>query len=215
MNLHFYIKKFKRNLSDYGPAQTLKKIILVLFQNIYLRRSYYIYRRNVYIDFCPEPPPSGIMFKIIGKDDGEIIRQIEDMEEWLDGRLPSFIEHGLCVVALDGDKVAGFNIVAFNEVFIPLLNMTRRLRKNQAWSEQITIRKNYRKQGLAISLRHLVFIELRERGICKFYGGALVSNIPSLKLAQRVGFTFVSKVQYSKILSKEFYTYRRVKHGDL
>ena len=55
---------------------------------------------------------------------------------------------GLCVVALDGEKVAGFNLVSFNEVYIPLLELKKKFRKDQAWSEQITVSKDYRKQGL-------------------------------------------------------------------
>ncbi len=137
------------------------------------------------------------------------------MAEWLYGRLPSCLEHGLCIAALDDNKVAGFNLIAFNETFVPLLNINKRLRTNQAWSEQITINKGYRKHGLATSLRHHVFMELRKRGICKFYGGTLSSNIPSIKLAQRLGFVFIAKVQYLKIFNREYHTYRRIKHGDL
>jgi hypothetical protein len=212
MNMTLYIKKIKRNLDDYGTSQTAKKIILFLLKNIYVKRSYYIYRFDLRLDFCPKLPPAGILFKIINKNDVQIIKQIEDMEEWLYGRVPSCIEHGLCIVALDDNKVAGFNLINFNETFIPLINITKRLKANQAWSEQITIKKDYRKQGLAMSLRHYVFMELRKRGICKLYGGTLITNIPSIKLAQTLGFLFITKVQYLKIFNREFHTYRRIKH---
>jgi len=215
MNLTLYIKKIKRNLNDYGISQTAKKIILFLLKNIYLKRSYYIYRLDLRLDFCPELPPAGILFKIISKNDVQIIKQIENTEEWLYGRFPSCLEHGLCIVALDDNKVVGFNLINFNETFMPLINITKRLRANQAWSEQITIKKDYRKQGLAMSLRHYVFTELRKRGICKLYGGTLVANIPSIKLAQRLGFLFITSVQYLKIFDREYHTYRRIKNGDL
>ena len=215
MTVDIYIKKCKRNLNDYGFVQTCKKGISYLFSKIYLQKSYCIYRRDLREELHPETLPEGIIFKNVGINNTEIIEQIENVEEWLQGQLVSNLTHGLCIAIIDGHDVVGFNLIAFKKAFIPLLNIRKRLSPDQAWSDQITIKKRYRNKGLAISLRHHVFEELYKRGIRRFYGGALTSNIASLKLAQKVGFRPFVNVHYLKIMNREYHIYRRIKHGIL
>jgi hypothetical protein len=82
------------------------------------------------------------------------------MEEWLEGRLASKLAKGsLCLVAMDGNIVAGFNLVGFGEVHMPLVNGKRIFRNGSAWSEQITVNTKYRGKGLGSELRYHLRIE--------------------------------------------------------
>ena len=207
------IRKFLRNLNDYGFLVTLRKIISYLIQPVYENRTYRIYRFDLQ---NLQETPSGesvFTFKIIDKSDTGIIRQIEDMEEWLKGKVASLLETGgLCLVALDGEKVAGFNLVSLAEGYIPLIGLRKDLRENEAWSDQITVSKNYRGKGLGSALRYRIFKELKKRGIERIYGGTQISNLASLNLARKVGFKEIADVQYLKILNKKRLHFKRVRN---
>ena len=212
MNAQIKIKKIQRNLNDYGFSITLEKIISNLIKPVYENRTYRIYRLELDEFHNIPSQENSFIYKIINKNDTSIIKQIEDMEEWLQGKVNSMLEDGdLCLVALDGEKVAGFNLVSFGEVFIPLINHTRKLRHKEAWSSQITVNKNYRRKGLGTALRHRIIEKLKKRGIEKLYGGTLIANEPNLKLSRKVGFKEIIDVQYLKILNKENLRYIRVK----
>ena len=134
------------------------------------------------------------------------------MEEWLKNRVESKLMSGcICLVALDNKRVIGFNLVAFNEVFIPLIDLKKKLRPHSAWSEQITVHKNYRAKGLAAQLRYGIFAELQKRGIKMFYGGTLITNIPNLKLTRKVEFEEFADVHYSRLFNHRGWSYKRIK----
>jgi len=212
MSIAIAIKKIRRNWNDFGIGGAFTKGVQYLLKSVYVDRIYRIYRRDLFAGQFPEPTSEGLVFKVIGTGDSQAIRQIENMEEWLQGQLPEIMSRGLCVAVFDGPTVVGFNLVAFQQVYVSLLNMRKRLRADQAWSEQITVDKAYRKQGLASALRYRVFSELQKRGFRSLYGGALASNIPSLKSAQKVGFRFIADVRYQKLLNRERRIYRRVRN---
>jgi len=208
------IRKIRRNLNDFGIRGAVTKGLQYLVKTVYIDRTYRVYRRDLTGGLFPESAPAGVVIRVMRRDEHDLMRQIEGMEEWLQGKLAAILEHSICVVALHGSQVVGFNLVAFDEVFISLLNQTKSLRDHQAWSEQITVSKAYRKQGLATALRYHVFAELQRRGIRALYGGALTSNIASLKSAKKVGFKFLADVRYRKVLNREQHEYRRINHGN-
>ena len=212
MSIAIAIKKVQRNLSDYGIGETLRKVVESLAGRVYLERTYRIYRRDLRTAQPATEAPPGIELRVIDADDEQAIRDIETMEEWLRGAVKDRLSKGLCVAAFDGRRVAGFNLIAFKEITIPLLNTIRVLRPRQAWSEQITVAKEYRKSGLATALRHRIFNELKQRGYRALYGGTLLTNIASLKSANKVGFRSVADVRYRKVLHQEFRAYRRADH---
>jgi len=212
MSFAVAIKKVRRNLSDYGFGETLRKALSSLVGSVYLERTYRIYRRDLRTGKLAEDVPAGIDLRVIVAGDAAAIKDIENMEEWLQGAVTERLSRGLCVAAFDGERVVGFNLVAFDEIYIPLLNMTRRLRTKQAWSEQITVAKDHRKSGLASALRYRVFSELQQRGFRFLYGGTLLTNIASLKTANKVGFRSLADVRYQRILAREYRTYRRITH---
>jgi len=155
--------------------------------------------------------PTGFEFGLLRPDDDRYIRQIESQAEGLAGRLKAKLEgNGACLAALYGDKVAGFNLIAFGEVFIPLVHLKRRFRAEDAWSEHLAVRNEFRRQGIASALRYRIFEELREIGVKKLYGGTLRSNQPALDLARKLGFVDLADVTYSRVFNRRKWQYHRV-----
>jgi len=160
------MRKIQRNLRDYGLLETSKKAAVYLLSPFYHHRAYRLYS----IDLCRlnrvESRPFDLQFKFIEPGDDNIIRQIENMEEWLQGLMAKKLENqSLCLAALERGKVVEFNIVSFGKVYIPLVRLNKILHKHEAWSEQITVDKAYRRIGLGCELRRRIFEELKKRNI--------------------------------------------------
>ena len=205
-----------RNLSDYGYRTTIRKVFTSILAPFYLARTYRTYCIDLDKDqlISLSEVRSKFEFKLIKAGDVSIIEQIESIAEWLTGKIEGKLSDSqICMVAMDKDKLAGFNIVALNNTYIPLLEMDWSLGKNEAWSEQITVNKAYRRQGLGNQLRQRMFYELRTKGITKFCGGALAGNVASLKLAWRAGFTEVEDIKLQKILGRKKWQHKEV-HND-
>jgi RimJ/RimL family protein N-acetyltransferase len=212
MNSKCLKKKIERNLRDYGLLLTLAKGVAYLFRLLFEYRAYRIYKIELDRPHTPQSAPAPFLFRLLGHQEKEFIAQIEDMEEWLENKVAEKLKaKAFCMVVLDGEKVAGFNLVTTDAVHVPLINKTKLLRPGSAWSEQITIHNDYRNRGLGTELRHRVYAELEKRGIDKFYGGTLVCNTASLKLAKRAGFAFLSDVTYCRVFSCRQWKYRRVR----
>jgi ribosomal protein S18 acetylase RimI-like enzyme len=213
MNSSLLVRKVRRNLEDYGWSITLTKSLAYVFQALYAHQVYRIYR----IDLTEPRLPGkfdrqGLTFKILSPDDHQAISQIEKDHEWLQGGLKESIQAGaVCLAALQGEKVAGFNLIEFGAVFMPLVNKKRTFRKGDAWSEQIAVMKDFRQMGLASQLRYRIFEELGRRGFKRLYGGALTSNVGSLKLARKVGFREIIDIHYFRILGRDIWRYKKVK----
>ena len=204
------IKKIRRNIQDYGISAAAKKSAAALFGGIFSKRTYRIYRK----DLSPFEPagdvPSGLIIRFADESDVQILRQVENIAEWLKGSMEEKIRSGdLCLVALSGDVVEGFNIAAFGTVYIPLIRRERRFRGSEAWSEHIAVQPDFRKRGLAAHLRYRMFEELASRGIKRFYGGTLSTNIPALKLAQKVGFKTLADIVYISVLGRKCWRFKR------
>ena len=206
------LRKIQRNKEDLGISLALKKGGLYLLKPIYENRIYRIYGIDLE-RFNPLPyADNGLISKIINASDTQLISQIEKMEEWLSGKImPKLTQGGLCIVALDGDKVSGFNLISFGVLFIPLIKMKKFFNKNEAWSEQITVSKDYRGRGLATDLRYMVFKELKNKGIERFYGGTLIDNQANLKLTRKVGLQELVDIHYFKLFLFEKWKYQPIR----
>jgi len=117
----------------------------------------------------------------------------------------------VCLVALDGDEVAGFNLINFDHATLILVNLKKKLRRGNAWSEHIAVKKEFRKVGLGSQLRFRIFQELKRVGIRRLYGGTLRSNTASLALTRSVGFKEIADIHYRKFFSLEKWRYKRVR----
>ena len=205
--------KVYRNLQDYGWHITVQKTLAYLVRSVYFRQVYRIYR----IKLDATKPPEDLnnhhfTFKILTPQNVDTIAQVENIAEWLRGRLTKALADGqLCLVALDGDHVAGFNLINFDHATLILVNLKKKLRRGFAWSEHIAVKKEFRKAGLGSQLRLRIFQELKRRGIRRLYGGTLRSNTASLALTRSVGFKEVSDIHYRKLFSFEKWWYTRVR----
>jgi len=211
--LKVLFKKFRRNLNDYGFFIATKKMITYPFEKIYRSKDYLIYKKDLR-EYVPNEK-TNLSFEYKFYDnlnlDKKVVHQILSMEEWLTDKMESIIKHGgLCVVAFDGGKVAGFNLVSFKQVNIPLIELDRKFRVDQAWSEQITVSKDYRKHGLGSILRYKMFNELKERGFRAIYGGTMWDNWSNIELSKKVGFEIFVKVSFKRLFKNKKYTYHRI-----
>lgn len=211
MRLPRLIRQFKRNLRDYGLIITLRKSLVHMIGGIYRTCVYRICRMDLRHWEAKTLADDGLEYRLIGPEEHELIRQIEELDDWLEGLLERRLRLGaLCLIAQDGCKVAGFSLVSFGRVRISLIRVERTFKGRSAWGEQITVRPEYRRCGVGTALRYRVFAELKARGIARFYGGTLRLNTPSLRLARKVGLQEIIDVHYRKILRFEARHYTRL-----
>ncbi len=133
------------------------------------------------------------------------------MEEWLRGELKnSLITNGICMAIIKKNKVAGFNWVTLGEGSIPLLKLRVITKQDEAWSEQITIHKDFRRKGLANQLRTKFYNELKNMGVKALYGHRQGWNIASKMSAQKYTYTELVKADYIKILNIHRFRYAKL-----
>lgn len=201
-------RTIRRNLVDYGVAVTIGKSFRKILSPIYENLTYRIYCIDLEnVEKVEEQLNARYALQLIQYDDEPTITKIESMAEWLKGEIKNKLCHDhICIIVLDGDRLAGFNLISLNEGHIPLLKIKWELPEEEAWSEHIAVGREYRRQGLALALRNKAFEELLDRGIKRFCGGALISNQKSLGLAKRAGYRFIEDRQYIKIFGfKKWY----------
>lgn len=203
-------KKLVRNYRDYG-WQAVAKTGKALLSPLYQRNVYRIYVLDLQSPRIPPlEPRADLELVLVSPRQHRLIEQIEDSAEWLQGEVAARLEAGdLCLAAVQGDTLAGFNLIAFGEAYIPLLKLKRRFRPGTAWSEHIAVMPAFRRGGVAKAIRLRVFAELAGRGIRKLYGGALSNNHPSLRLARSLGFRDLADVTYLKLGTRKSWRYRR------
>jgi L-amino acid N-acyltransferase YncA len=219
VNTPLLVAKFRRNARDYGIGVALKKSVKYLFAFIYERKRYRIYAID--LNRCERRPPKqdDFSYRLVQPENRDVIRQIEDMEEWLRERVASMLRKGsICIAAMDDGKVAGFNLVSFGDIYMIFVKKRRGFRRGEAWSEQITVNKAYRGKSLGSTLRLRMFDELRGKGIRKFYGGTMPDNEANLRLTRTVGFRELFDIEYRNILTMKSWKYRKIPRspsGDL
>jgi GNAT superfamily N-acetyltransferase len=206
-----FLRKFQRNMRDYGWPLTAKKAVAYSFRWIYRASEYRVYRIDL-ADWQPRIPGDGsLQYCLITTEDRELIDQIETMEEWLGRRIaPKLRAGGLCLVAMDGENLVGFNLVGFGRLYILSLELHRTFRPQTAWSEQVSVSPGHRGRGVATELRNRMFSELKARGIRRFYGGTMISNVAALKLAGRVGFREIVDIHFRRVLWRRTWRYSRL-----
>lgn len=209
------IKKLYRNFRDYGFVVTLRKTCSAFLEPVMTFRRYRIYRIRLDRFIPGELDTGGFELRLLNPDEDELIVQIEAMEEWLQGEVRGKLREGsICLVALENDRVAGFNLVSFGKVRMPLVKMTREFRENESWSEQITVGRDYRGRGLASILRLTIFRILKDRGIKRFYGGTLPVNTANRRLSRKVGFREIGDIHYRCILKRKSWAFKRIEKND-
>jgi ribosomal protein S18 acetylase RimI-like enzyme len=202
--IDMYRKKWARNYTDYGLWISVKKTVAFMTQSIYHKILYYLYELdlNKYVE--KEKMKTNYIFKMIQPDEVDMIAQIEEMEEWLKGTFKKKLQDNcLCMVVLDGDKVIGFNYVAIGQATIPLLKLRIITGPKEAWSEQITVSSDYRRQGIGGQLRSHFYRELRSRDITALYGHRQEFNTASRESAKKFTAGVMVLAEYRNILGMQ------------
>jgi hypothetical protein len=212
MRQPYLVKKFKRNVNDYGSLAAAGKVFRYLLSPFFEHITYRVYAIDLTDLAVPRVERDDVVFRVVGQEDTGIIEQITCMEEWLEGQLKTkLLRNGLCIAAMEGHKVAGFNLISFSTVYLPLMKLHKSLNSYEAWSEQITVAKNFRKKKLATDIRYFTLQQLQKRGIAQLYGATQISNTASLHLAQKVGFRYIEDIHYFNLLGYKTWKYRKIK----
>lgn len=204
-------QKLWRNTCDYGSLHAAGKVAVALAHPVYYSRTYMLYRANLAGMRVPpnNAPPFTIRLLLQGEDD--LLAQIKKMEEWLEGRIePILLGGGKCLVALDQGKLLGFNLISFKNIHLPVVRFMRPLRSGEAFSEQVTVNRQYRGRGVGEHLRRAAFGLLQAEGIQRFYGGTDARNCGNLALSRKVGLEVIAEIHYVKFLTMERKWIRRI-----
>lgn len=202
MHLKTVKRRFFRNLHDYGFWICLKKFVSSVLRAFYKNVNVIIYRLDIESNVKEPINLSSFAFKLLSDRDHEEIAQVEEMAEWLEGKLKyNLVTKKLCMASFDNNKLIGFYLASFEEVFIPQLSLRVILRPDQVWAEEIMIHRKYRGKGLATELKYRIYLELQNRGINTLYACVSVYNKASLKSAEKFELTKAFHVKYLKFLS--------------
>ena len=164
------------------------------------RRVLRIYRADLNGQLpAPATLPAGLELKFLRAEDEQHLRQIEGQEHWPEGSL-RIAGDVVCLAALCADQVAGFHIIKFGQVLLPFVQAGRIFRPGEAWSEHLSVARDFRGKGVATCLRHRSFEGLRAMGAKRLYGGTSRSNLAELGVARKAGFVEVADVEYVRIL---------------
>jgi ribosomal protein S18 acetylase RimI-like enzyme len=194
-------KKIRRNRLDYGWFVCIQKIFANIFKPVFESRAYHLYVIDLKKAVLQQPRVSkGFEFRFIDHSETTSIVQIENMEEWLHGKLVHKLQNGQkCLVALQGDTVAGFNLIGFNTLELPLIRLKKPLRPVECFSEQITVHPQFRNRGLGTDLRHEVFSAMKSAGYHRLYGGTQICNCANKTLSKKVGLVDFAEVRFMNI----------------
>jgi hypothetical protein len=214
MNINQFFRKIDRNICDYGFGILFKKTIAGILSPVFENRVYRIYGIDLDNFNVKRANKNRFTYKLLKISDTNLISQIEDLEEHLQGKVDEKIKKGsMCCVALAEDKVVAFNLVSFGEIYMPLIKHKKILKEDSAWSEQITTHKDWRKQGLGSEMRYRIFTELKNKGMKWLYGGTLKNNLGNLKLSSKVGLQFLVDIHYLKLFGIKKWRYKELANG--
>jgi hypothetical protein len=204
-NIIIVFLKFYRNLIDFGFIVTLKRSLLWIIKFVYQRQSLIIYEINLNRNRQKsEGNENSFTYRLINENEDNIIKQIEKISEWLKGKIHGMLGKGsICMVILKDDVVLGFNIASIGECYLPLIKLKVLIKSDEAWSDQISIVKEYRRKGLASKLRNNFYVELKNHGIKSLYGHRLELNIASKMSARRYTSKILGKAEYQKLFLHE------------
>jgi len=187
-NLIIFKKKFTRNLRDYGLFICLKKTIFYLAKPIYEKTNVILFKTDLESIEGKESYQSNLDYKWVESKDTYIIKQIEEMEEWLTGKLESSVGNKkLCIAAIENEKLIGFCLISLGEIYLPLLYLKVLFKNDEAFSEQLTVHEKYRRKGLATEMRFVAYMELKKRGMNTVYSSTTIDKIASIKSIEKVG----------------------------
>jgi len=203
-NLKIFKKKFTRNFRDYGFFVCLKKTIFYLAKPAYEKTNAVLFKTDIKNIDGKELYQSKLDYKWVESKDTYLINQIEGMEEWLTGTLEASLGNKkLCIAAIENEKVKGFCLISLGEIYLPLLYLKVLLKNDQAFSEQLTVHKQYRRKGIGTEIRSMAYMELKKRGMNTIYSSTTIDKIASIKSIEKVGGKRIGQLIYKKIFQSK------------
>ena len=205
--LSLYVTKTKVALRDSGVKHTLRRILEeTLLGKLYLSRQFIVYEKQLTeLDPVRLGNPN-LSFSFVSLDNQDILEQMEKLSGWPQDLVATRLaDSGECLVAVDNNGLAGFNLVGYGNIYIHYLDRHLTLSDSEAWSYQIFVSPPYRRSGVATDLRHIMFRHLASKGYTKLLGGYLSSNVKAGMLAESLGFVEREKVTLVKMLNWKRY----------
>lgn len=215
--LSLYWRKATVALRDLGIKHMLRRVMEeALLRHLFLTRQYILYEKQLTeLDSVQLRNPQ-LNFSFISADSHKILHQIEELsglsQEMVSEML---IDGGECLVAMDDDNLAGFNLISYGDIYIHYLERNLMLSESEVWSEQIFVSLPYRETGVATDLRQIMFHHLADKGYTKLIGGYLPYNVSAGMLAKSLGFIEKEKVTLVKIFGWKKYFVRKLHHDTL
>ncbi|MFA5309346.1 MAG: GNAT family N-acetyltransferase [Dehalococcoidales bacterium] len=197
----FFRTRTRVSVRDFGVWHTIFRGIMdIIFGKIFVYRKYIVYEKQLTPSAAPEIRNPAIQFSFLTANDSGMMAQIEDMSAISRDFIAERIGRtGFCIVAKNKESLAGFNLVSTGRTRIRYLNVVLNLAESDAWSEQITVSKEYRRGGLASDLRQMMFAHLAGRGYKRLIGGYVPFNVKSGLLARKLGFVETEKLTLLRI----------------
>ena len=204
-------KKFQRHVSDYGILHSLKRTIRFLCSPVFKKTRLIIYQIDLLNTPKKQISTNGYIFKLLDPKNTDFIHQIEEMAEYLKGKLETKLSaNGICMAVIKQNKVVGFNLASIGEVYLPFLKARVIIDSDEAWSDQIAIHKDQRRKGLGSALRDRFYADLRKKGFKTLYGHREKFNIASKMSAKKYTSRLLVKAEYMKIISFEILRYSKL-----
>jgi len=203
--------KLLRNLRNFGFWITFKQIMLYLTKPFY--ENVVLFLLSIDVENIPEDKlnRSALTFKLVNVEDTSLINSIEKMEEWLYGKVTEKLSNNsICMAILGDGELLGFYLASLGEANIPLLGLRIIFKPDEAWAEQISISKNYRRKGLATRLKSSIYVEFRKRGIKTVYAATRVYNKAYLEFVRNFGFQKAFIFRYIKVLNYRKLIYNKI-----
>ena len=200
--------KLRRNLHDYGLMVSLKKSIAYLAMPVFYRHTWYITKNDLANLVNLKRPERPFTFRVLQNNEPHVIDQIQEWEEWLNGKI-NLGDNQICTVATSDDGLIGFVLYALTEYDLPSTTVKIMLEKKEAWGIHIAVRKPYRRMGLATELRRTAYRDLRERGFRFFYDHVPSDNFASLNLCKNTGSSVSGILRFSHAGNHNKLVYRK------
>jgi ribosomal protein S18 acetylase RimI-like enzyme len=199
-------RKILRNLNDYGFLVFFKKMLSYPLKPFFENVGFILFEIDLNNIREETVKKNGFSFKWVEAKDHQLINAIEDMEEWLRGRVKEKLSNNsMCMAVLTGNQLLGFYLASFGGGHIPLLRLRVIAGNGEAWGDQITIEKGSRKLGLGTELKRSIYAEFKRKGIKNIFAATRVYNKASLELSRKFGIQKAFRFNYIKL-----FTYRRL-----
>jgi hypothetical protein len=205
--LQLYKRKTMVSLGNLGVKYTIRRILEeTMLKKLFLFRNFIIYDKDLTKLNNVRLQNPKLKFSFISEDNPEILEELEEISGFSRDLIMERLQTGSdCLVAMEGNKVVGFNMVSFGNVYIHYLEQYMNLLESEAWNEQISVSNQYRYQGIAADLRNVMFKHLKEKDYARCIGGTLQINVKARMLARRTGFIEREKVTFIRMLKRKKY----------